>query len=237
MGALATMAGAQANAQRIAVPSYIYPGAAWTSIENGAPTVGIAIINPNSGPGTSVDANYQTQVKEAQAHGIKVLGYVATSYGKRDAKAVEAEIDAFDKWYAVDGILLDEVASSPDKLPYYGELHSYIVKLHPHALTVINPGNQTDEGYLKVADVILTFEGSYSEYVEKYNAPAWVAHYPSNRFWHVVYDTPADQMKDAVRLSKSRNAGWVYVTPRTMPNPYGELPGTEYWSAEIKAVR
>jgi hypothetical protein len=44
-------------------------------------------------------------------------------------------------------------------------------------------------------------------------------------------------MKETVRLSKERNAGWVYVTSELMPNPYGKMPAIDYWSAEVKAVR
>jgi hypothetical protein len=34
----------------MAIPSYFYPGAYWTQLINGAPTVGLAIINLASGP-------------------------------------------------------------------------------------------------------------------------------------------------------------------------------------------
>ncbi len=83
---------ASAQTQRMAVPSYFYPGAAWTQMEAAAPTVGLAIINPNSGPGTSSNADYVKQVREAKAHGLKVIGYVHTSYGKRPFAEVKAEI-------------------------------------------------------------------------------------------------------------------------------------------------
>jgi hypothetical protein len=43
-------------------------------------------------------------------------------------------------------------------------------------------------------------------------------------------------MKNAVSLSKQRNAGWVYVTPDTMPNPWDTLPEEPYWSQMLQAV-
>ena len=67
--------------QKMAIPSYFYPGSFWTQLEQGAPTVGLAIINPNSGPGTKFDQNYADEVSRAKANGIYVLGYVATDYG------------------------------------------------------------------------------------------------------------------------------------------------------------
>lgn len=238
MAALASISTMPASAQHIAVPSYIYPGAAWAKIDVGAPTVGIAIINPGSGPGTSPDPLYQRQVREARAHGLRVLGYVATTYGNKDPHKVEAEIDDYYRWYAVDGIFLDEGANTPDKLPYYKAIHDYIRKANPSSIIVLNPGTQTDEGYLDVADILLTFEGSYDDYIDKYHAPAWVDRYPSHRFYHVIYGAPtASDMENAVRLSRDRNAGWVYVTSEIMPNPYGALPPDGYWKGELTAVR
>jgi len=236
--ALASMSTGANAAQRIAVPSYIYPGPAWSTIEQGAPSVGMVIVNPNSGPGDALDPNYQKQVHEAQAHGIKVLGYVATSYGKKAAPDVEREIDTYERWYGVDGFLLDEAANTPDKLPYYASLKSYIVKMNPHAVTVINPGTQTIEGYMAVADVIIDFEGSYTDYKNNYVPQDWRSKYSNDRFWHIVYSAATvDEMMAVVGLAKGRNAGWVYVTSEKMPNPYGALPSDAYWSAEVEAVR
>src|SRR5829696_5850709 len=52
--------------QRLAVPSYFRPTAAdadgllWSRLEGGFPTVGLAIINPSSGPGATKDQAYVT---------------------------------------------------------------------------------------------------------------------------------------------------------------------------------
>ena len=40
-------------------------------------------MNPNSGPGYSPNPNYVTAVRDAQAAGIAVVGYVYTGYGTR----------------------------------------------------------------------------------------------------------------------------------------------------------
>src|SRR3569833_4731347 len=141
--ALASMSTGANAAQRIAVPSNIYPGPAWSAIEQGAPSVGMVIVYPISGRGDARVPNYQIQVHEALAHGIKVLGYVATSNGKKAAPDVEREIDTYERWYGVDGFLLDEAANTLDKLPNKTTQKTYIVMLNPHAVTVIIPGTQT----------------------------------------------------------------------------------------------
>ena len=69
--------------QTVAIPSYSYPGPLWTQMEDAYPTVGLAIINPNSGPGAAQNADYADQVASSQAAGLVVLGYVHTSYGNR----------------------------------------------------------------------------------------------------------------------------------------------------------
>ena len=67
------------------------------------------IMNPNSGPGASQNPDYVAAVTRAKAAGIKVLGYVHTSYGALSPATVKAEIDAYKAWYQVNDIFLDEV--------------------------------------------------------------------------------------------------------------------------------
>src|SRR5438309_2195801 len=91
-------------AQALAIPSYFTPGPFWTKLGEGSPHVGVAIINPSSGPGTTIDANYLTAVQQSQARAVRVLGYVATDHGNRNAGEIRSEIDAYYGWYQVDGI-------------------------------------------------------------------------------------------------------------------------------------
>jgi hypothetical protein len=83
------------NAQRIAIPSYFYPGPLWTQMADAVPQVGLAIINPNSGPGGAANPDYASQVVHSRAAGLTVIGYVHTSYGARSAGEVQSEIDAY----------------------------------------------------------------------------------------------------------------------------------------------
>jgi len=43
-------------------------------------------------------------------------------------------------------------------------------------------------------------------------------------------------MRTIVQLSKERRAGWVYVTPDNLPNPWDTLPTGSYWSGELAAA-
>jgi hypothetical protein len=226
-----------AQSQRMAIPSYFGPGALWTKLEAAAPRVGLAIINPNSGPGDAIRADYVAQVKSTQAHGVIVLGYIHTSYGKRPLSEIKSEIATYRHWYGVNGIFLDEVTNEDAGLPYYLKCRDAIRAGHPKDFIVINPGTPVTESYMAAANVVLTFESDYGAYLKRAADPAWVANYPPKRFFHLIYAAPnAQAMRQAVALSKQRNAGWVYITPDTLPNPWDTLPEGAYWNGELAAL-
>ena len=197
----------------------------------------MAVMNPNSGPGDAVRADYVAQIKVIKAQGVVVLGYVPTNYGKRPFTEVQSEVERYYKWYGVNGIFFDEVSNDDANLPYYVRCCRAARAAHPKAHLVINPGTPVTKGYMSVADIVVTFEGNYDTYVKREADPAWVKQFPAKRFWHLVYAAPdVAAMQNAVRLSKTRNAGWVYVTPDTLPNPWDTLPEDPYWSAELTAL-
>jgi hypothetical protein len=224
-----------AGASTIAVPSYFYPGALWTQMENAFPTVGLSIINPNSGPGTASDANYVTQVNHTRARGLHVLGYVRTTYAARAAADTKADIDRYFAWYAVDGIFLDEASNVCTNQPYYVDLNNYI-KSKGGIVTVLNPGTNTAECYTSAGDILLTFESTYAAY-QSYALSGWEQNYPASRFWHLIYQTPQANVGSAVARANSLHAGWVYATPDDLPNPWDTLPSGTYWTDELTAVQ
>ncbi len=207
-------------------------------MEQAYSTVGTTIVNPGNGPGSASNSDYVEQVKHSQAAGLTVLGYVYTGYGARDIAAVKADIDNHYLWYDVDGIFLDEASTDCSfTSSYYTDLYNYVKAKGGKAVTVVNPGAQTKECYMPVADIIVTFEGAYSTYVSSYSAPSWTDSYPASRFWHLIYDAQSTEaIEEAVSLSKQRGAGWVYVTPDGLPNPWNSLPPDPYWSRLLSAI-
>jgi hypothetical protein len=227
--------------QTIAVPSYFDPCSSgsncyWTQLNNAIPKVGIALINPDNGPGSKSDSSYVTQVKSTQKAGASVLGYVYTSYGSRSTASVEADIDKYYSFYKVDGIFFDEVYSSDcGKSSYYTTLNNYVKSKGGKATTIINPGTNTQECYVTTADILVVFEDTYKNY-QKWTPSSWVSKYAASKFWHIVYSATQSQLSSAMSLSKTRNAGWIYVTSDGLPNPYDTLPASSYWTAEVNAV-
>lgn len=237
--AMAAISGrASAQAQRVAMPSYFYPGPLWTKLESAAPTLGMAIINPASGPGDKRDPAYAAQTAEARARGVTVIGYVHTSYAKRAFADVAQETKRYFDWYGVDGILFDEVANTKPEIGYYLRCRNAARACSPKAIVVLNPGTQTDEGYMAACDILINFESPYRDYQAHYSAPDWVKRYPARRFWHIVLQTPDEAaMRHVVTESKARNAGWLFITPYGDPNPYDKLPPQPYWEGELAAAR
>ena len=236
LAGLLTVAGPR-RPQSMAVPAYFDPGPFWAQMGRARPTLRLAVVNPASGPGSAPDPRWLSAIRAAQAAGITVVGYVATSYAARSLSAVKADVNAYYRWYGVNGIFFDEASTSCASASYYSTLNSFVKAEGGLARTILNPGTQTNECYVRDADILLTFEGSDTQYVDSYSAPAWVARYSPSHFWHVIYGTSnVSAMAHAVRLSKRRGAGFVYVTPATLPNPYDILPSGLYWTEELAEI-
>jgi hypothetical protein len=235
----ASSVGASAIVQGVGIPLYVDPSGAdlalWTQARTAAPTVKIVIANPASGPGTAKDAAYAGAIAVMRKAGVKVIGYVDTAYGARAQATVKAEVDRWYKWYAPDGIFFDEAANTSGKLSYYQALHDYVARKPGTHLVALNPGTNTLESYLRAADVLMIFEDASAAYAS-WTPAAWTAKYPATRFWQLVYGTPQASLASVVSLSKARNAGYLYVTSDTLPNPWDTLPDPGYWSAELAAV-
>jgi hypothetical protein len=231
---------------KMLIPAYFYPGTLWDRSTNASPKVGVMIMNPNSGPGDKIDQNYVKAVDKAQQAGIKILGYVATTYGNKRLEesttqisnqqaSVFKEINQYYNWYGVDGIFLDESASGPEKLDYYKQISEHIKsKGGQKSFTVLNPGVYPDEGYTKYSDVILTFEGTYQSY-QTLPIPSWSNNYDKNKFMHLIYNTAGTtNMDKVITLASNRNVGYLYVTNDNIPNPWDTLPS--YFQEELDSL-
>jgi hypothetical protein len=223
--------------QRLAIPTYFPPGPLWTQLDAAAGSVGVAIVNPDSGPGKARSPAYAAQVKKSRSCGIRVIGYVDTDYAARPISDVCRDIKRYATWYGVDGIFLDQVSVRRTHLAYYAEISAAIKAGDPTALVVLNPGAAVPESFMTAADIVVTFEDTYDAYTKGYRAPRWMRRYPPERFWHLIHGVPTEKaLRRTLSLSKRRRAGWLYTTPATLPNPWSTLPPDSYWAAELAAI-
>lgn len=227
-------------AQKAVVAMYSYPGATgmWQTAVSSSPVPNTIILDVSgSGPGAAPDPAYQSWVARAQAKGTTVLGYVDTGYGSRAAAEIQADVRNYASWYSVHDIFLDQVSSSWSQAgAYYQDVTKYIRSYDQGKTIWLNPGVFPDEQFMGIADTVMVFESDYATYTAPgYRQPAWVANYLPGRFAHVVHTaSTAARMQDAITKSRQRNAGFVYVTDRTMPNPYSDFPS--YWTTENQAI-
>jgi hypothetical protein len=226
----------------IMVPAYFYPNgnSYWNAMSNAATRVSlIAILNPDSGPGTAQDANCVSAVADLHNAGGQVIGYVHTSYATRAMSQVTNDINLYLAFYSLDGFFIDEMTDDADTnhLNYYATLYQYIKSLNARFTVTGNPGTSTVEAYLgqPVTDMLMTFEDESTNY-SGYMPSSWVTNHLARRFIHVAYGlTNTATMSNDVTLAISRNAGWIFFTDAGLPNPYDKLP--TYWTNEVNIVQ
>ena len=98
----------------------------------------------------------------------------------------------------------------------------------------MNPGVPPARGYFDLADVVVTFEGTYADYAPAVDRmPDWVRRLPRGQIAHLVYGASREQALDAIR--NPGEAGYVYATSGTMPDPWRELPA--YVAEEEEALQ
>lgn len=231
-----------ARGVEVLVPSYFYPGGAnneWPRLNAAAAEVALtAILNPASGPGTSVDSNYTTAVNSLRSAGGRVISYISTSYTDRPIAQVKADILKYHSLYQTDGYFLDELTNTNGaaEVNYYAEVYSYIKSLNPSYRVVGNPGTNTQESYVTTptVDTVITFENS-SGYAGWTPSP-WMSNYATRRFSNIPYAI-ADEagMQAAVTAATNKRVGYLYVTDDSGANPWDRLP--TYWEAELDTIR
>jgi hypothetical protein len=221
------------------VPLYVYPADIHTNrvydrlieLKRRYETVPFwVIVNPASGPGKEVDANYTKAIDRLQGAGCVVLGYVTTSYGKRAAADVEADIDRWLKFYPrTQGIFFDEMIYEDTEAAakYQAALNRYAREAGCWP-TVANPGAETPGRYFAVnaADVIVVHEGNAwpEEARLKGDYFGGYSDYPPFTRAVLVYSQPEFDPKPLQMVRKY--ARWVYATDdRYVPNdPQADNP-------------
>ena len=216
------------------IPAYLGPDAMWQLADRPVPRR-VVILNPANGPGPQPEQSYRYAVGALRRSGTRVLGYVHTEYGARDAATVKADIARYRSWYEVDGVFLDETAEDAAKLPYYQAL-SRDVRASGRQLIALNPGVVPARGYFDVADVVVTFEGPFAEYdAAMRGMPEWVRSLPPRRTAHLVYGASREH---ALQASDDSAAGYFYATAGALPNPWRSLPSyLDELEAELEDCR
>lgn len=239
---------AAAITQSVFVPGYSYPkrwpggdNSYWEAVRGaGATKVPFVVVNPNSGPGVGINADYTGELADLDARGVKYIGYIKHNKQQRDIKEVAAEID---RWYqlypGIKGVFFDETHNESNLVQacYIANLYNYMKVKYPGSIVVHNPGTRLrNESIVPYGDVFMVAETSASEYI---NNPYFDIGHPdaqpfekdpanAPKIWHAVHDiTSLAEQDQVLELAKQRNAGWVYFTSDSLTagdgNPYNNL--------------
>jgi len=213
---------------KLMVPLYVDPGSAWDTVAaSGAVVPTVAIINPDSGPGSGPDSSYTSGMNTLANAGVDMVGYVHTSYGARAIADVKADVDVYaEKFPHVVGIFVDETATASSELSYYTELYEYIMSFPGYKYTILNPGAVPASGYSAAATQIVTYEDTASGFASSQN-PSGASCSNKNEYAVIAYSaSSASSMESVVQAAVSKGYyGWVYATSGTLSgNTYGSLP-------------
>src|SRR2546422_1730765 len=237
IGAAATRTSFAASSNSgVVIPLYTYPTdgtwAATLQARSAHPNVPIiAVINPSDGPGGSSDPNYVQGVKNFQAAGVIVLGYVATGYASHAMSNLDAQINSYWNLYRVDGIFFDEMANNQGNENYYSTLNTYVKSLGM-TMTMGNPGTSTLKSYVGTLDSIIIYESAGTPSL---SYPASATFYPSyskSNFGFLAYSVPS--LDTSFETSTSTYVQWMYITNDGLSNPWDTLPS--YFMNEVAAL-
>jgi hypothetical protein len=209
----------------VLVPMYVYPANIHTNaaynrlieIKRRYETVPFwVIVNPASGPGEAVEANYVKAIDRLQGAGCVTLGYVATGYGKRTAADVNRDVDSWLRMYPkTHGVFFDEMKNEDSEAGVQHQL-----ELSRHARTrgcwplVANPGTDVPERFFKAeaADVFVIHEGDHWPKEDKLKGDYFGGYsdYPPWTRGVLLHSQPkfdANALKTARKYCR-----WVYIT-------------------------
>ncbi|HXJ22596.1 MAG TPA: CIA30 family protein [Polyangia bacterium] len=218
------------------IPLYTSPtDPSWDAVvaaKQAHPTVPVvAIVNPSNGPGSAEQPSYTSGVAKLTAAGVKVIGYVHTSYGARGAADVQADMNNWHGWYpGVTGIFFDEMANGTGYESYYSSLTAY-AKGHGFNFTVGNPGSDSSAGYVGTVDVILVYESGGLPAASA--VTSWHSSYPRQNFGVIPYRVSA---VDTAFIAATRPyIGYIYLQSDDLPNPWDSVPS--YLSSLLGALQ
>lgn len=237
------------TAQSVFMLSYVYPLAKaggtefsdyWKAVHAaGSSKIPYVMIMADASPDAILDPGYVRVLKKNVEMGFKNIAYIRTIQQTRPISEVKAAMAKLIKLYGSDkiqGFYFDEISSRNNAaVSYLAELYNYVKTTYGHKIVFANPGAHITDSIAPYADVFMTNEGSANDYINNYKAAtSEFENNPANshRIFHTIYGANANNYQQIINLSRSRNAGFVYITTdSTYPDgrPYNDLPSNFPW--------
>lgn len=256
----------ETNTTGLIVPAYFAPVGGehkyWQRLIDAAKELGdrlIIIANPNDGPNETNDSvvnAYREAIEQIQTHGAKVIGYVKTKYGSRDANLVEEEVN---RWYSnyeydrddgtkgyINGIFFDQVSVNyGGPQGYYQSRYNEVKTAHQAKYldnslpTVVNNfGATPEEGFLEISNTILGIFEKPNGFLDWEPSEDWINPDNASRLLVHPYNIEAyswQKWVDAIDHANSQSIGWIYTTDDASENPWDRLP--PYFELMVQYVK
>jgi Spherulation-specific family 4 len=214
------------SGQRVAlgVPAYFHPYTCpdeWARLSDSALALGFVVVNVHNGPGAELDPTYLPVLHELHDRGVLLLAYVSTKWGDRPRAELLDDVRVWFARYPVHGVFFDEAATGRNRLKYYAACAQDARAAGAH-FVVLNPGTSCHRGYASLADVLVTFEGSWADYTG-YTPSRWMESLPASRFCHLVHAVPELDLQMALEQAMARHARTAFFSREAMPHPWGRF--------------
>ena len=190
----------------------------------------MAVVNPNTGPGTAANSAYMTGISQLLNAGIKVIGYVPTRTRTRPAADVNADIKRWRALYpSVTGIFFDEMQNKAGGESYYKSATAY-AKSHGFDMTMGNPGADSAPSYVGTVDLMFIYENAGLP--SEARMAGWHTSYDKRNFGIIPYAVPS--MSNTFVAMARKYCGYIFLQNDTMPNPWDTVP--PYFMDLVKAL-
>jgi hypothetical protein len=209
----------------LAVPAYAHPAAdpgLWERLAAAAAHLRFVVVNVHDGPGETLDPAYPPVLERLRAARVRMVGYVDTAYGGRPVTDVVLQARTWVTRYGLQGVFLDQVAGDFDHLGYYSAV-ALGARAAGAQFVVLNPGAGCHRGYADIANVTVTFEGSWQDYAG-YRPRDWELALPATRFCHLVHHVPPEGLPEGPARAAAAHAGTAMFSSGTGGNPWDRLP-------------
>lgn len=242
--------GTTQNSLGYIIPLYVNPSTdpgAWSNLvqlHQQNPSVPMIVVaNVASGPGTSYNSAYGTQINNMESAGIRVIGYVDTCYGSRAytgssttncgtyTTGVEDDINSWYSFYpSIGGIALDKMnycsSGYTQSTTYYSSLMSFIEGKGSNQLDVGIPGATSCASYIPTVNVIIPYEGTVSLSPSQVQAITTGIGGSLNN-WGIVEHSISTAPSVSYLSSLTPYIGWIYVTDSSGYNAVPSYQSTE----------
>jgi len=122
----------------------------------------IVILNPDNGPGSSADTNYQTAIKRLVGSGISVAGYIDAENDSKSLIDIQNEIINWTTFYPeTAGIYIDNILNNITMPALYSDI-SYYINNNGLNFLIGNIGNVCDKSFFTAFDIIIISDDEYS---------------------------------------------------------------------------